>query len=254
MGYSVDCPRTTPRHPSTRQQQPKTTPATMVKFELKPFATLTGTGKDDISAGVSARFDHNDLSLQVRADDSGFKGGNLRNGLHLSARKDGHFTFAYNMGGDAPSFSFLTNAKFGDKDVAMKYKHSIKGKDNSLQGKVEIDDKNTATIGWNLAGFDKPDYKQFNLRWNYRHDDNWSVEPSYDFGTEAFAAKINHHMDDDNQVSATYSASDNTGTLEWTNHTMGGPGALKVSATTSLSEEGMKQMPTVHVSKVFDMD
>merc|ERR1711977_342120 len=213
---------------NTEDNNSNPTTTTMVKFELKPFATLTGTSTDDISAGVSARFDHNDLSLQVRADDSGFKGGNLRNGLHLSARKDGHFTFAYDMGGDAPSFSFLTNAKFGDKNVA--------------------------TIGWNLAGFDKPDYKQFNLRWNYRHDDNWSVEPSYDFGTEAFAAKINHHMDDDNQISATYSASDNTGTLEWTNHTMGGPGALKVSATTSLSEEGMKQMPTVHVSKVFDMD
>merc|ERR1711977_395472 len=219
MGITQSTVSAHPQNTEVNNSNPTTT--TMVKFELKPFATLTGTSTDDISAGVSARFDHNDLSLQVRADDSGFKGGNLRNGLHLSA---------------------------------MKYKHSIKGKDNSLQGKVEIDDKNTATIGWNLAGFDKPDYKQFNLRWNYRHDDNWSVEPSYDFGTEAFAAKINHHMDDDNQISATYSASDNTGTLEWTNHTMGGPGALKVSATTSLSEEGMKQMPTVHVSKVFDMD
>merc|ERR1712224_364540 len=183
-----------PTHPTTKpnhQFENQFKAAAMVKFEVKPFAALNGTNKDDISTGLEARFDHNDLSLKVRADDSGLRGGNggLRNGLVLSARKEGHFTFAYDMGRDAPALTFLSNARLGDRDVALKYTHELKGKNNHLQGRVEIDDKNTATIGWNLHGFDAPDYRQLNVRWNYRHDDKWSFEPSYDFGREAFAAR-----------------------------------------------------------------
>jgi len=248
-----------PTHPTTKpnhQFENQFKAAAMVKFEVKPFAALNGTNKDDISTGLEARFDHNDLSLKVRADDSGLRGGNggLRNGLVLSARKEGHFTFAYDMGRDAPALTFLSNARLGDRDVALKYTHELKGKNNHLQGRVEIDDKNTATIGWNLHGFDAPDYRQLNVRWNYRHDDKWSFEPSYDFGREAFAAKVNHHLDDDNHLSARYDAHANTGSLEWTNHSIGGPGALRVSATSSLADDGLKSMPNLHVSKVFDLD
>ena len=226
----------------------------MVKIDVKPFATLSGTGKDDVSTGVEARMDHNDLRLSVRASDAVARGGSLTDGLSFQARKDGHFSFAYDVGNDAPTLTFLSSARLGDKDVHLKYTHEVKGKGNSLQGKVHVDDKNTATVGWNLHGFDAPNYKQFNVRWHYQHDDKWSVEPSYDFGTEAFAARVNHHLDDDNKLSAHYDAHANTGSLEWTNHSIGGPGALKVSATSSLSDDGLKQMPTISASKVFDME
>ena len=227
----------------------------MVKLEVRPFATLTGTGKDDVSAGVEARFDHNDLALRVRANDSGLRGGgSLKNGLSFSARKDGAFSFVYDVGNDSPSLTFLSSARVADKDVALKYRHEVKGKSNSLEAKVDLDDKNTATVGWNLHGFDAPNYRQLSVRWLYTHDDKWSVEPSYDFGTEAFAAKVNHNLDDDNRLSATYNAHANTGSLEWTNNSIGGPGALKVSATSSLSDEGLKSMPTISASKVFDLE
>ena len=227
----------------------------MVNFSLRPTVSLHGTNKDDVSAGVEANFTHNDLNLKVRADDSGLRGnGGLKNGLVLSARKEGAFTFNYDVGGDAPRFTFLSSAQLGSKNVDLKYTHELKGKANHLQGRVEIDDKNTATVGWNLHGFNAPDYRQFNVRWNYRHDDKWSFEPSYDFGTEAFAAKVNHNLDDENTVSARYDAHANTGSLEWRNHSLGGPGELRVSATSSLSDDGLKQMPTIRASKVFDLE
>ncbi|QDZ19997.1 hypothetical protein HOP50_03g25150 [Chloropicon primus] len=226
-----------------------------MKFDLKPTVHVTGTGKDDVSAGVSARFDHNDLSVQVRASDAGLRGnGSLTDGLVVSARKDGHFTFQYDVGSDSPSLTFLSNARVANKDVALKYHHDVKGKGNRLQGRVDIDDKTSATVGWNLHGFDAPDYKQFDLKLNYRHDDKWSFEPSYDFGREAFAARVNHHLDDENSLSMHYDAHSNQGSLEWTNHSIGGPGALRVSATSSLSDSGLKQMPSITASKVFDLE
>merc|ERR1711887_259823 len=180
--------------------------------------------------------DHNDLSVQVRASDQGLRGnGSLTDGLVVSARKDGHFTFA-------------------NKDLRLKYTHEVKGKANHLQARFDVDDKTSATVGWNLHGFSAPDYRQFNLKLNYQHDDKWSFEPSYDFGSEAFAARVNHNLDDDNSLSLHYDAHANTGSVEWTNHSLGGPGALRVSATSSLSDNGLKQMPNISASKVFDLE
>lgn len=226
-----------------------------MKFDLKPSVHLSGTGKDDVSAGVTARFDHNDLSVQVRASDQGLRGnGSLTDGLVVSARKDGHFTFAYDVGHDAPAFHFLSNARVANKDLRLKYTHEVKGKANHLQARFDVDDKTSATVGWNLHGFSAPDYRQFNLKLNYQHDDKWSFEPSYDFGSEAFAARVNHNLDDDNSLSLHYNAHANTGSVEWTNHSLGGPGALRVSATSSLSDNGLKQMPNISASKVFDLE
>merc|ERR1711887_397935 len=199
-------------NPSTQATPTPKKHATM-KFDLKPSVHLSGTGKDDVSAGVTARFDHND-----------------------------------------PAFHFLSNARVANKDLRLKYTHEVKGKANHLQARFDVDDKTSATVGWNLHGFSAPDYRQFNLKLNYQHDDKWSFEPSYDFGSEAFAARVNHNLDDDNSLSLHYDAHANTGSVEWTNHSLGGPGALRVSATSSLSDNGLKQMPNISASKVFDLE
>merc|ERR1711916_393348 len=215
-------------NPSTQATPTPKKHATM-KFDLKPSVHLSGTGKDDVSAGVTARFDHNDLSVQVRASDQGLRGnGSLTDGLVVSARKDGHFTFAYDVGHDAPAFHFLSNARVANKDLRLKYTHEVKGKANHLQARFDVDDKTSATVGWNLHGFSAPDYRQFNLKLNYQHDDN--------------------------SLSLHYDAHANTGSVEWTNHSLGGPGALRVSATSSLSDNGLKQMPNISASKVFDLE
>merc|ERR1712065_87863 len=144
--------------------------------------------------------------------------------------------------------------RVANKDLRLKYTHEVKGKANHLQARFDVDDKTSATVGWNLHGFSAPDYRQFNLKLNYQHDDKWSFEPSYDFGSEAFAARVNHNLDDDNSLSLHYDAHANTGSVEWTNHSLGGPGALRVSATSSLSDNGLKQMPNISASKVFDLE
>merc|ERR1711970_251928 len=184
-------------NPSTQATPTPKKHATM-KFDLKPSVHLSGTGKDDVSAGVTARFDHNDLSVQVRASDQGLRGnGSLTDGLVVSARKDGHFTFAYDVGHDAPAFHFLSNARVANKDLRLKYTHEVKGKANHLQARFDVDDKS---------------------------------------------------------LSLHYDAHANTGSVEWTNHSLGGPGALRVSATSSLSDNGLKQMPNISASKVFDLE
>lgn len=220
----------------------------MVKFEVKPFATLSGTDKDDIKTGVEARFKHNDMVLKVRTDDSALRGGGACDGLVLSAKKAGAFEFVYDVGTHGTALTFHSSAMVGDKDVGLKYM----GKDSVLEGTVSLDDKNTATIGWNIGG--KPDYKQMNLKWHYRHDDKWAVEPSYDFGKEAFAAKVIHTLDDENRITAKYDASANTGNLMWSNTSIGGPGLLRVSAESSLSDDGLKSMPVFRAEKVFDIE
>lgn len=224
----------------------------MVKFEVRPFATLKGTDKDDIRTGVEARFNHNDLHLKVRADDSSLRGDG--NGIVLSASRRDNFEFVYDVGNNGPAFTFHSRANISDKDVALKYRNEVKGKEHYLEGTVQLDDKNTATVGWNLHGYEQPNYNQLNVKWSYRHDDKWTVEPSYCFGREAFAAKVIHQLDGENQLAATYDAHANTGELEWTNSNIGGPGQLKVSAVSSLSEDGLKSMPTIKAEKTFDLD
>lgn len=226
----------------------------MVNFSLKPSVHLSGTNADDVSAGVHATFDHNDLSLRVAASDAGLRGnGSLTDGLVLSARKDGHFTFQYDVGADNPTLSFLSNARLANKDVRLRYTHEVKGKTNRLEGRFDIDGKTSANVGWNLHGFSAPDYRQFDLAVRHQLDDKTSLTGEYNFASEAFAARVSHSLDDENTLGLRYDAHANSGSLEWTNNSLGGPGALRVSATSNLSDVG-KGFPHISASKVFDVE
>lgn len=167
----------------------------------------------------------------------------------MEASKANNFSFVYSLDSHQPALTFHSSATLANKNVGLKYKHDRGNKVDLLEGSFAVDDKNTATVGLDLHDYSKPDYRNLRVKWNYRHDDNWSFEPEYNFGNEAFSARVNHQLDADNRLSAKYDVAGNAAELEWTNREHG----LKLSAASSIASLG-SGFPVVKAEKVFDLD
>merc|ERR1711959_720833 len=120
----------------------------------------------DVSARVTAKLHVDDSHhLSLEADDSSFRDGLSKKGMTVGFCKKGAFDMHYGLDSDAPRFLFNTSATVLDKDVALRFRHALKG-DTDLRAK-----------------FDSPDLKALSVAAKYQHSDDWSVEPAYNMGT-----------------------------------------------------------------------
>ena len=169
--------------------------------------------------------------------------------------KKGAFDMHYGLDADAPKFVFHTDATVLDKDVALRFRHALKG-DSDLRAKFDVDDKTSATLTYDLTNFGSPDLKSLSVAAKYQHNSDTSIEPAYNMGTESFSVTVDHRLDSDNSLQAKYDQGSNVGSLEWTTSAVLGDtgGPLKIRATSSLSNDALKSMPTIRVEKSFDTD
>jgi hypothetical protein len=193
--------------------------------------------------------------LSLEADDSSFRDGLSKKGMTVGFCKKGAFDMHYGLDADAPKFLFNTSATVLDKDVALRFRHALKG-DTDLRAKFDVDDKTSATLTYDLTNFSSPDLKSLSVAAKYQHNADWSVEPAYSMGTESFSVTVDHRLDGDNSLQAKYDQGSNVGSLEWTTTAVLGDtgGPLKVRATSSLNNDALKTMPTIRVEKSFDTD
>merc|ERR1711924_524772 len=102
-----------------------------------------------------------------------------------------------------------------DKDVALRFRHALKG-DTDLRAKFDVDDKTSATLTYDLTNFGSPDLKSLSVAAKYQHNSDTSIEPAYNMGTESFSVTVDHRLDSDNSLQAKYDQGSNVGSLEWT--------------------------------------
>merc|ERR1711959_540214 len=225
-----------------------------MKLDVVPVAVVSNGS--DVSARVTAKLRVDDShTLSLEADDSSFRDGVSKKGMTVGFCKKGAFDMHYGLDADAPKFVFHTDATVLDKDVALRFRHALKG-DTDLRAKFDVDDKTSATLTYDLANFGSPDLKSLSVAAKYQHNADWSVEPAYNMGTESFSVTVDHRLDGDNSLQAKYDQGSNV--APWSGRPLpcsATPGApLKIRATSSLSNDALKSMPTIRVEKSFDTD
>lgn len=222
-----------------------------MKLVVRPDARLDDNNK--ATGGVTALMDHGDMKLSLRATNDTFTGGDGMKGLTLRARKEGAFTFDYDVGEHAPKMMLMTGCKVNDNDVRLKIRHSLKPKPTTMmEASMDVGDDHRATVCYDLSNYDKPDIKRCALKWRWSRDD-LSLEPGYDFGTESVFAEMRYKLDDENRLRARYDMHSNDAMLEWLNSSgMGGGGDLRVRANMNLDDMG--KMPTLRAEKSWDVD
>merc|ERR1711959_399493 len=172
--------------------QPEPEPKGGMKLDVVPVAVVSNGS--DVSARVTAK-PHVDDShhLSLEADDSSFRDGLSKKGMTVGFCKKGAFDMHYGLDSDALRFLFNTSATVLDKDVALRFRHALKG-DTDLRAKFDVDDKTSATLTYDLTNFGSPDLKALSVAAKYQHSDDWSVEPAYNMGTESFSVTVDHKL------------------------------------------------------------
>merc|ERR1739848_286899 len=123
-----------------------------MKLDVVPVAVVSNGS--DVSARVTAKLRVDDShTLSLEADDSSFTDG---------VSKKGTFDMHYVLDADAPKFVFHTDATVLDKDVALRFRHALKG-DTDLRAKFDVDDKTSATLTYDLTNFGSPDLKSLSV-------------------------------------------------------------------------------------------
>merc|ERR1712057_97102 len=116
-------------------KQPDPEPKGGMKLDVVPVAVVSNGS--DVSARVTVKLRVDDShTLSLEADDSSFRDG---------VCKKGAFDMHYGLDADAPKFVFHTDATVLDKDVALRFRHALKG-DTDLRAKFDVDDKTSATL------------------------------------------------------------------------------------------------------------
>lgn len=223
-----------------------------MKLTVRPDVRLDGDGSPQ--GGLTAFMDHGDMRLSARATDETLKDAGSLKGLTLRAEKAGAFRMTYDMGSDAPSFRFHNTCEINDKTVSMRFRHvhSDKGRTDVEMG-AAVNDDNRLTVRYNLTNHDKPDLKNCSVKWRYTKDD-LSVEPGWDFGTEAAFGELKYRLDDENRLSARMNMHNNVASLAWTNTSgLGGGGDTRIIATMNM-DDGLGKMPTIQAHKYWDVD
>lgn len=192
---------------------------------------------------------------QVRASDNTVRDGLKTDDLHVDFVRDGHFELNYDIGNNAPTVVLHTSAGIKSKTLRMKYRHELRGKKrSSVEGKMAVDDKNTATLTVDTTDYSGPDLRACTLKWNHQLNDYTKLEAAWNFNNDTLRASVDHRVDSHNRLKIAYGTGDKNGSLEWTNKDLGGGGELKVLASTTLTGEGVKRMPTLTAEKTWNVE
>lgn len=208
----------------------------MVSFDVKPSLRLSGPidNPTKVDASVTVSTKHKDLDVSLKVTDRAVKDGLKKQGISLTVERKKNFKLEYDVGLDAPTVTLETSATVSDKNVGIKYKHAAKTGAASVEASVDVIDKHSATVVYNLNGFTL-DHRRATLKWKYEHDSNLTIEPSFDFNSEKVNASATYKIDRDNKVKATYDQASNGVAVEVT-HTGIKDTEIKLNASTGIDK------------------
>lgn len=225
----------------------------MVQLVIKP--TTNWRGGDRVDGNASVTWKHDGMNYKVSASEAtfGVRGGGLSTqGVNVSVEKAGAFTFDYDVHNHSPTVTLHSSARFANKDMRLKYKHGVRKNAASMEASVDVDDKNSATVRWNLQNYERPDVKALNLRWNYKHNDTWTVEPEYDVGAEALRVAVWHKVDKDNKLKMHFDAQNLNGGAEWVRKMSDGD--LKVAMKSNMNKKTFMDNMCLTCEKSWNVD
>jgi len=196
----------------------------MVSFNVKPAVRVHGPidNPTQYEASVTASTTHKDLDLSVKVTDKAVRDGLKKDGITFTVEKKKAFKIEYELRDDRPTFTFDSSANVSDKTVKLKYKASPKaGGASSLEASVALDDKHTATATYTTTNFSLS-HRNVNLKWSYAHNDDLTIEPEFNLGTEKAVVTATYKLDKDSKVKATYTQASDDVAVSYTNTAIAG--------------------------------
>lgn len=225
-----------------------------MKFVLCP--AIHSDSAQNLSGSLKASTDHGNATYSVSVTDKGVRGGDVLDGLRLGMKlADGSLEAVYEPGNGHHILRVQRGVTVRDKDVQVKIT-DMAGKERAtyINCSVGVDDNNSAKVIYKCNPGSKLDHKNAIVGWVYRKDDI-ELEPRFNLGTESLSAGVTYRVDDENKLRAVFDMGSNEGTLTWTNSgSLGGGGATKLTARMKLDKDSMQQMPTLTLTKDWDVD
>lgn len=153
-----------------------------------------------------------DVKLKSTCADTTFapgEGVSLR-GVAFGVEKPGAFMIDYDMHTQAPRFQFMAGAQIAQKPLKLTYIHAQKRNTTLLEGSLSLDARNKVTGAYSF------NTHKGSLKYTYVHGSGTTLEPSYDFGTEAWHFTAFKKVSQHDTARCGFDAHHNTVGLEWT--------------------------------------
>jgi len=223
-----------------------------MKITVVPHLRLDD--KQQATGGVKASADHGNATYSVAVTDAGVRGGDVLDGLRLGL-KSGGLEAIYEPNNGHHLFRTNHTLSVRDKAVNVKITDIARGERATyINASVAVDDNNSAKIIYKCNPGNKLDHKNAILGWTYTKDDI-ELEPRFNLGTESLSAGVTWKVDGENKLRAVVDMGTNEGALTWTNSgSLGGGGETKLTARMKLDKDSMQQMPTLLLTKNWDLD
>lgn len=110
----------------------------------------------------------------------------------------------------APRFQFMAGAQIAQKPLKLTYIHAQKRNTTLLEGSLSLDARNKVTGAYSF------NTHKGSLKYTYVHGSGTTLEPSYDFGTEAWHFTAFKKVSQHDTARCGFDAHHNTVGLEWT--------------------------------------
>ncbi|XP_024396406.1 outer envelope pore protein 24B, chloroplastic [Physcomitrium patens] len=178
------------------------------------------------AATATLSFPVGDLKLKATCADSTIVPGEglSSRGVALGVEKPGTFMIDYDMHTQAPRFQFMAGANIAKKPLRLTYIHAQKRNMTVLEGSVSIDTRNKVTGKYSF------NTNKGSLKYTYVHGSGATLEPSYDFGTEAWHFAASKKVGPHDHARFCFDAQQSTVGIEWTRDSKE-YGQFKITAT-----------------------
>ncbi|KAG0560443.1 hypothetical protein KC19_10G180400 [Ceratodon purpureus] len=186
-----------------------------------------------------------DMKVKATCADNTFAAGAASlNGVGFGVEKPGTFMIDYDMQSQAPRFQFMAGASIAQKPLKVTYIHAQKRNATVLEANVAIDPRNKVVGKYSFSTH------KGSLKYSYVHSSGATLEPSYDFQTEAWHFAASRKVGSHDNARLCYDAAQSTIGMEWTRDSKE-YGQFKISATVPTDTS---KSPKLVAEKTWSLD
>lgn len=185
-----------------------------------------------------------DLKLKASCTDRTFEDASKLAGVSFGLEKPGFFIVDYDVPKKAARFQFMNSAKIYGKQLKLTYIHPQKANATVLESSLAFDPANKLTGKYSFHS------GKGSIRYSYVHSSGVTLEPSYDFHSNAWSFAASQKLAGENTLKATYETSKKMFDLEWTRECKE-TGFFKVSCTVHRSEN---KPPKISLERTWNLE
>lgn len=211
----------------------------MTKATLKArYEPSAQAASATLSVGVG------DLKLKAACTDRTLEDGLSLAGVSLGVEKPGLFIMDYDLPKQAARFQFMNSAKIYGRQLKLTYIHPQKANATILESTLAFDPANKLTGKYSFHS------GKGSLKYSFVHSSGVTLEPAYDFQSEAWSFAASQKFAGENTLKASYETSKKVVGLEWIRESKE-TGYFKITCTVNANEN---KPPKLSLEKTWNLE